>query len=290
MLSKRSFREMNESKLECKRSLTNITNGFGKMIYGDGSYYEGGFIQGERNGKGVYKSDTEHYEGQWYNGKLRGVGYFWKLEGQMETKYQGDFYDDLKHGNGTFEKMTRLNGGYENIKYSGNFNNDLPSEYGEYKIIYNCRSLATYISYSGNYLNNNRDGDGTLIEIRDISSNLFATYISIIHPNVKKLTFNDIIKHFEDFSEKYQNYKIKITEFTGNFKSNKKHGNGIENFFNGNTITKYEGKWNEDVKTGPFKAYTKNNSKKSYFIESYLNNTLVTKKEISKSEHHNLKI
>lgn len=99
--------------------------GFGKIIYLNGSYYEGGwlnerknqhgrmvdktsgdiyngdYIEGKRNGKGrmYYASLKEIYDGEWVNDRRQGEGYVLNLKGEICS---GEFRADQMEGNLTY--------------------------------------------------------------------------------------------------------------------------------------------------------------------------------------------
>ena len=50
-------------------------NGWGKTVYLDGSFYEGFWNKGFRNGYGTFNSATFLYAGEWKNHNINGVGY-----------------------------------------------------------------------------------------------------------------------------------------------------------------------------------------------------------------------
>ncbi|KAL7523765.1 hypothetical protein ACHAXR_001046, partial [Thalassiosira sp. AJA248-18] len=60
--------------------------GKGKMTYGSGSYYQGGFVDDKFHGdSGVYHwSDGDEYEGSWEDGERNGKGSFKKADGTVE--------------------------------------------------------------------------------------------------------------------------------------------------------------------------------------------------------------
>ena len=58
---------------DCKMSSESIYNGIGKMIFPDGSIYEGGVKDGSLHGNGIYTDiDGSRYEGNWLNGDPSG--------------------------------------------------------------------------------------------------------------------------------------------------------------------------------------------------------------------------
>ena len=66
------------------------------MEFKDGTVFEGQFLNGELNGKGRISLPKLQilFEGNFVNGKKQGHGIL-KTERQL---YEGDFKDDMKHG------------------------------------------------------------------------------------------------------------------------------------------------------------------------------------------------
>ena len=112
-----------------KQILSN--GGNGKIIFKDGTIYEGQIEKGELKGKGkmVWKNGYE-YEGGFNSNKFNGNGV---LKGPSGDKYEGDFTNNLFHGNG---KYIYNNGN----SYEGQF------VYGQKKGkgIYKCVNLYEY--------------------------------------------------------------------------------------------------------------------------------------------------
>jgi hypothetical protein len=129
----------------------------GKMIFTDGTIYQGTFLNGKRNGKGEYKSKDLHYIGNWLNGKMHGEGilvfladessydgnfendkregygkHIYKSEG---STYEGNWYNDMKHGQG---KITYKDGS----TYEGFWYNDLPRLNISDKVLGDSESLC----------------------------------------------------------------------------------------------------------------------------------------------------
>lgn len=52
-------------------------HGLGTLTYISGDKYSGEFVQGKRQGRGVFTSALtgDTYNGNWFNGKMNGYGY-----------------------------------------------------------------------------------------------------------------------------------------------------------------------------------------------------------------------
>ena len=88
----------------------NKFTGWGREIREGGEMYEGKFIDGELNGKGIYKKGNIYYIGNFSNFKKQG-------KGDLFTKkfhYRGEFNDDEMNGEGRAEI-------YEKGIYEGTF-------------------------------------------------------------------------------------------------------------------------------------------------------------------------
>jgi len=150
--------------------LLGAREGVGKAAYTNGDTYEGEYVNGKRDGKGVYiykaknwryegqfkaglrhglgvmqYSKTERYQGFWVEGKKSGQGTMWYANKDI---YTGEWLDGEKHGAGVYyfhETGGELDGTWEagnyvhgswvdkaGLKYIGRFENQLPSSDGEF--------------------------------------------------------------------------------------------------------------------------------------------------------------
>ena len=53
-----------------------MKEGYGKLTYSDGAYYEGDFHQNKMEGNGIlyYQIDCPAYDGEWVNDQFHGFG------------------------------------------------------------------------------------------------------------------------------------------------------------------------------------------------------------------------
>ena len=191
-----------------------------KIIYDNGDYYIGECLNGLAHGKGkkYYKNDTIKYEGDFVNGKKEGNG---KYIYESGSYYIGQFLNDLKHGKG---KEYYKNG---TIRYEGDFVNDKAEGNGKY--IYDDGEY-----YIGQWLNGLKHGKG------------------------KKYYKNGNIKYEGNFvNDKYEGNGKYIWEdgsyYIGQFLNGLKHGKGKIYYKNG-TI-RYEGNFVNGKKEGKCSIY-----------------------------------
>ena len=85
--------------------------GTGRIIFGNGDFYRGSFKFGRFEGEGEYffSRCKDRYLGNWKSGKMEGKGMYWNQ--QKQTVFQGEFYRNKKHGKGvTFHQDYTLTG------------------------------------------------------------------------------------------------------------------------------------------------------------------------------------
>ena len=71
----------------------------GRQIYPTGEYYEGGFNEGFRSGRGTYISPNSSYSGSWYLNEKHGYG---EERLPSQVTYEGAYEHGSKTGMGTF--------------------------------------------------------------------------------------------------------------------------------------------------------------------------------------------
>ena len=78
---------------------TTTPAGRGKLLLGDGGYYEGSFVNGEMSGHGhrVFGLSGASYSGQFWRGEMWGRGLLCSRDG---TQYEGEFVANRKEGEG----------------------------------------------------------------------------------------------------------------------------------------------------------------------------------------------
>lgn len=120
--------------------------GYGIMVYPDGSKYYGDFRSGKKSGRGrLICLDCSLYEGEFYNDKKQGLGWQKKSDG---TVYKGQFLNNMEHGEGTLEYLGKT-------IYSGGFIRGLKHGFGKLYIDKNV--------YTGDFFADQIDGNGHYI-------------------------------------------------------------------------------------------------------------------------------
>ncbi|KAJ8599545.1 hypothetical protein CTAYLR_007131 [Chrysophaeum taylorii] len=142
----------------------------GKLMFPDGSRYDGGFENGKMHGAGtLFFASSDVYEGEWREGKFHGFGKLtyangdsydgeWSegrknghgvFAGTNDARYEGDWVDDAISGQGTirYPDGRTYTGGFENFDKSG---------HGR------CQ-YANGAIYEGEWLRNKRHGKGLVV-------------------------------------------------------------------------------------------------------------------------------
>lgn len=143
----------------------NKKNGYGiETCHEDNSVYEGDFVDGEKEGKGILKyNDGSYYNGSFKHSKFEGEGEFHWPDGK---KYMGQFKEGKINGKGEY---TWPNGN----KYVGCYENGIKKGEG----VYYWKS-GNY--FKGNFLNNNMHGDG-VVNFNGVEYKVILRFGKIIH-------------------------------------------------------------------------------------------------------------
>ncbi|XP_051844732.1 MORN repeat-containing protein 1 isoform X3 [Antechinus flavipes] len=122
-------------------------HGHGKLLFKDGSYYDGEFVDGEIFGMGqrYWSSTGNTYTGQFVLGELHGHGVMIYKEG---GKYEGEFYQGMREGPGT---LTDKNGQV----YQGTFHEN--KKHGVGQMTFNNGD-----NYEGDWILDQRQGHGVM--------------------------------------------------------------------------------------------------------------------------------
>ena len=103
-----------------------LRHGQGSDTFANGDVYLGEYNYGKANGYGQYRwANGNTYSGIFVEGMKEGKG-VWKKSGTDEATntYEGEYHQDMKHGHGEFRWAS---GGY----YKGFYQNDVKKDYGE---------------------------------------------------------------------------------------------------------------------------------------------------------------
>lgn len=127
----------------------------GVRLYPNKERYEGEFVDGKREGKGIMLSDASRYEGEWKSNLYHGAGvhtsHDFRVVGPREfegTKYAGEFVQGAQHGRG---KLWHEGSIYEGL-FSWN------RKHGSGKVLY-----ANGGEYKGEFRRNKAEPSGQLL-------------------------------------------------------------------------------------------------------------------------------
>lgn len=210
----------------------NIKNGWGRAQFCNASYFEGTWVNDDREGFGVEIKPSGSYKiGNWVNGKLNGYA---KYVARNGCAYEGSWNDGKKEGKGA-EIYIDSTGKHT---YKGDFKNDKKNGKG----IYICSSYT----YEGEFKNGHVNGLGEMIWIS--GKKLYngnwqngkrhgkGTYI-------KKGEFQMTAEYDENKANGYGEVKFEGGfEYLGQLKDGKQNGWGRAKYPDGRTL---EGLWKE---------------------------------------------
>jgi hypothetical protein len=216
--------------------------------------YDGEWKEDERSGNGTFIWKTgEIYVGEFLNGLFHGHGVnkYPENDAFNRTSYDGEWKEDERSGNGTFIWKTGK-------KYVGNFLNDLYHGHGV--LTYPEDDKFERASYDGEWKEDKKSGNGTMIwksgqkYVGAWSNDLYHGHGILTYP---------------------KDDKFERASFDGEWKENKKSGNGtiiwksgqkyvgewLDNLRNGHGVNKYpendvykrvsyDGEWKEDKRSG----------------------------------------
>ena len=83
--------------------------GKGKVVWKDGSFYEGEFFMGRVEGMGKHRWLDSEYDGHWRAGKMHGTGIYKWDDGRW---YEGELREGLKDGFGKYYDGTKIYSGF----------------------------------------------------------------------------------------------------------------------------------------------------------------------------------
>ena len=143
--------------------------GWGIKCLRNGDIYEGKFINGELNGKGIFKNGKNIYEGEFINGERHGFGdfttetYHYKGEfknNKMDGKGEIDFYEESQRYEGTFSENNITGKGIYKWKNGDIYEGYMKNGKRNGKGIYTQHNGKIY---EGEYINDIQEGKGKLI-------------------------------------------------------------------------------------------------------------------------------
>ena len=164
--------------------INNKKEGYGTIIWKDGSKYQGEFINNQLNGHGIIEyPGNKYYQGEIKNGRMDGYGeFFWK----NEKKYIGNYKNDKRNGFGVF--ISKLND-FPNSNLNG-LSNHINNDGSE------LNNISAYIGF---WKNGNPDGFGIKVNGQEIKYGIWE------NGNKKKYLESNIIfkTYFKWIDKKY---------------------------------------------------------------------------------------
>ncbi|XP_075460973.1 MORN repeat-containing protein 1 isoform X3 [Ascaphus truei] len=146
-------------------------HGHGKLLFKDGSYYEGEFVNGEINGNGLryWASSGNIYSGEFRSGELHGHGVMQYKDG---GRYEGEFVLGIRAGHGllvdhkgqtysgAFHKNKKNGEGQMSFKNGDHFEGDWVLDQRQGHGVLHCLDGTIY---EGQWRNDVFNGQGTMI-------------------------------------------------------------------------------------------------------------------------------
>lgn len=238
-------------------------NGQGYLLYADGNYYKGAFVEGKRSGYGILQcTNGDRYEGNFLNDRENGElncyyadGTFYKgnwvdgdwthgtYKNQVGTTFTGDWSDRWHCGIGTIQYT-------DGTKYEGSWRDY--NRNGNGKLYRNDGSI-----YEGIWSGDGNSGDGT-VSYPD-KSGYKGTWQNLERSGKGVLTTADgYIYESEFWKENTINASAKITyadgnKYEGDVVNMIPNGQGVMNMANGD---KYTGRFVNGKAEGDFRLTT----------------------------------
>ncbi|CAD8080374.1 unnamed protein product [Paramecium primaurelia] len=153
--------ELNNGSLYQGGWLEGKKQGKGVQIMKNGSIYEGQFSRGMANGKGrIIYADGDYYIGEWSDDQHHGYGEYYHSDGAM---YKGDWFENLQNGQG-FELFS------DQSRYTGQFKLGKREGFGVLnflivlfmKVCLKIINLMDKVHIFGEWLNDQMDGKGKM--------------------------------------------------------------------------------------------------------------------------------
>lgn len=199
---------------------SNLKRGFGIQLFSNGRKYEGYWKNDMYNLYGrIIDEKGVVYEGNFVNGKLNGKGiesYF--IDEDKRYYYKGEFFDDNKHGQGEIETKT--------YSYEGQFRNNYKNGKGKYI----SKVKGNEFVYEGNFDNDNFNEFGVLTYLNE--EYYEGEFQNGEFHGIGKYTYpltNEV--HEGNYENGKRNGHGKLTRmgrliYEGNYKDNLPHGRG----------------------------------------------------------------
>ena len=236
-------------------------DGYGVYYYSNGPRYEGNWVDGQRQGKGVLyqtdgsvlsgvweagemvscvcrNADGSRYEGEIRNQKFEGEGTYFFTDG---GKYVGEWKDGERNGKGILYDGKK-------VRYTGEWRDGLLHGQGTYHFSEGGR-------YEGSWVKGMKEGIGTLY-YKD-GNTYTGRWANDMRSGKGTLAFSDGSQYTGDWKDNQKSgrgtyYFNGGDKYVGEWKDNMMHGEGIYYFESGHY---YSGEWKNGKRSG-FGVYT----------------------------------
>lgn len=128
--------------------------GEAEIRYGNGDVYIGGYENGEKNGKGVFKSLFYTYEGEYQDNKFHGDGYL--VDYSKKIKARGSFKEHKMDGKMLITNLI------DKLVFDGVMKDGKEEGYGTLRLV---DPEGRRFEYDGYFAEGMKDGFGTFKEL-----------------------------------------------------------------------------------------------------------------------------
>jgi hypothetical protein len=196
-------------------------HGIGIRYFPDGKRYQGGFVYGKREGKGVlFNKGNILYDGYWKADKREGEGMGVDTTGNV---YEGQWKADKYHGKGTLTMKEKK------VQYNGEWING--TQEGEGTMIFFNEDGSVYNRYDGQWKNNKRHGNGVYNWVQ-AGTRYEGSWVNDKQEGKGIITFANGDKYIGDWKRGQRHGMGKMIYanediYEGEWKEDKLHGKGV---------------------------------------------------------------
>ena len=255
-------------------------DGTGKLFWKNGDSFEGNFEKDKAmDGNATYTwSDGTKFEGEHLNGTAHGFGTLYFAAGDLlfGLKFEGDWENDARRGNGSFvySNGTSVEGEWEDVQQKR-----VDEVYEVTAAGLRRQKDAQSYSDAGDKFtgHNGNITDGDCVRIRLSSGDIYeGRFVKGKKQGRGAFYFTDDYQYEGNFENDLKDGKGVYTwpdgaRYIGHWEKGLRSGNGLQTFANGE---KYQGEWKNGMIDGQGVFYKANGEKKQEGL--FVNNTLWT--------------